>query len=65
MQDVSNGFHISPYDLHSLVDGIVRIEFSPLAEIGVNKGHYYPEETTDKGPTQVDAETGTVLKTYQ
>ena len=44
---------------------IVRIEFSPLVEIGVNKGHYYPKETTDKGPTQVDAETGTVFKTYQ
>ena len=44
---------------------IVWIEFSPLVEIGVNKGHYYPEETTDEGPTQVDAETGTVLKTYQ
>ena len=28
---------------------IVRIEFSPLVEIGVNKGHYYPEETTDEG----------------
>ena len=27
--------------------------------------HYFPEETTDKGPTQVDAETGTFLKTYQ
>ena len=44
---------------------IVRIEFSPLVEIGVNKGHYYPEETTDEGPTQVDAETDTSFKTYQ
>ena len=41
---------------------IVRIEFSPLVEIGVNKGHYYPEETTDEGPTRVDAETGTFFK---
>ena len=41
---------------------IVRIEFFPLVEIGVNKGHYYPEETTDEGPTQVDAETGTFFK---
>ena len=42
-----------------------KIEFSPLVEIGVNKRHYYPEETTDEGPTRVDAETGTFLKTYQ
>ena len=28
-----------------------------MVEIGVNKGHYYQEETTDKGPTQVEAET--------
>ena len=41
---------------------IARIDFSPLVEIGVNKGHYYPEETTDEGPTQVDAETGTFFK---
>ena len=36
-----------------------------MVEIGVNKGHYYPEETTYEGPTRVDAETGTFLKTYQ
>ena len=24
---------------------IVRIEFSPVAEIGVCKGHYFPQET--------------------
>ena len=24
--------------------GIVRIEFSPLVEIGVNKGHYWPAD---------------------
>ena len=47
-----------------LLNIIVRIEFSPLVEIGVNKGHYYPEETTDEGPTRVNAETGTFLKTY-
>ena len=41
---------------------MVRIEFSPLIEIGVNKGHYYPEETTDEEPTQVDAETSTFFK---
>ena len=41
---------------------MVRIEFSPLVKIGVNKGHYYPEETTDEGPTQVDAETSTFFK---
>ena len=41
---------------------MVRIEFSPLIEIDVTKIHYYPEETTDKGPTRVDAETGTFLK---
>ena len=46
-------------------DIIVWIEFSPLVEISVNKGHYYPEETSDEGPTRVDAETGTFLKTYQ
>ena len=34
---------------------MVWIEFSPLVEIDVTKRHYYPEETTDKGPTRVDA----------
>ena len=41
---------------------IERIEFSPLVEIGASKGHYYPEETTDKGSTRVDADTGTFFK---
>ena len=35
---------------------IVRIEFSPLVEIGVYKGHYWPEETADEGPTRIKAE---------
>ena len=52
----TSAFLISDRYCHHI---IVRIEFSPLVEIGVNKGHYYPEETTDEGPTRVDAETGT------
>ena len=35
--------------------GIARIEFCPLVRIGVNRGHYWPEETTDKGPTRINA----------
>ena len=34
---------------------IVRIEFSPVVEIGVSKGHYFPQETTDEGPTLTNA----------
>ena len=34
---------------------IVRIEFSPVVEIGVSKGHYFPQETTNKGPTLTNA----------
>ena len=48
-----------PHSVTLSLINIVRIEFSPLVEIDVNKGHYYPEETTDEGPTPVDAETGT------
>ena len=40
----------------------VRIEFSPLVQIGVNKGHYWPEETTDEGSTLVNAEARAFLK---
>ena len=29
---------------------IVRIEFPPLVEIGVNRGHYFSQETTTEGP---------------
>ena len=41
---------------------IVRIEFSPLVEIGVNKGHYWPEGTTDEGPTRINAGACAFLK---
>ena len=41
---------------------IVRIEFSPLVWIGGNKGHYWPEETTDEGSTRVDAGACAFLK---
>ena len=36
---------------------IVRIEFSPVAEIGVSKGHYYSQsqETTKEEPTLTNA----------
>ena len=34
---------------------IVRIEFSPMVEINVSKGHYFPKETTKEGPTRVHA----------
>ena len=44
---------------------IVRIEFSPLVWIGVIKGHYWPEETTDEGPTRIYAGARTFLKTYK
>ena len=30
---------------------IVRIEFPPVVEIGVSRGHYFPQETTNEGPT--------------
>ena len=30
---------------------IGRIEFSPVVEIGVNRGYYFPQETTNEGPT--------------
>ena len=46
----------------SVITIIVRIEFSPLEEIGVKKGHYWPEETTDKGPTQINAGACAFLK---
>ena len=41
---------------------IVRVEFSPLVKVDVNTGHYWPEETTDEGPTPIDAGTGVFLK---
>ena len=34
---------------------IVRVEFSPLVRIGANRGHYWPEETTDEGPARINA----------
>ena len=34
---------------------IVRIEFYPVVEIGVSKGHYSPQETTNAGPTLINA----------
>ena len=30
--------------------------------MGVNKGHYWPEETTDKGPTRINARACAFLK---
>ena len=30
---------------------IVRIEFTPVVEIGVNREHYFPQETTNEGST--------------
>ena len=49
-------FHQLIYHIkHSIID-IVRIEFSPLVQTSASKGHYWPKETTDKGPTRVDAE---------
>ena len=63
-------FHLSAFLLLSLIfkkyhvcySTIVRIEFSPLVWIGVNKRHYWPEETTDKGSTRVDARACAFLK---
>ena len=34
---------------------IVRIEFTPVVEISVNRGHYFPQETTKEGPTLINA----------
>ena len=34
---------------------IVRIEFPPVVEIGVNKRHYFPQETTNEGPNMTNA----------
>ena len=34
---------------------IVRIEFTPVVEIGVNRGHYFSQETTNEGPTLTNA----------
>ena len=42
------------------VTTIVRIEFSPLVRIGVNRGHYWPEETTDEGPSLSRRNVGSV-----
>ena len=34
---------------------IVRIEFTPADEIVVNRGHNFPQETTNEGPTLINA----------
>ena len=34
---------------------IVRIEFPPVVEIDVNRGHYFPQETNNEGPTLKNA----------
>ena len=48
---------LRPLDHDAPLEGdiIIRIEFSPLVRIGVNRGHYWPEETIDEGPTRIDA----------
>ena len=34
---------------------IVRIEFPPVVEMSINRGHYLPQETTNEGPTLINA----------
>ena len=33
----------------------VRIEFPPVVEIGIKRGHYFPQKTTNEGPTLTNA----------
>ena len=40
-----------------LIEVIVRIEFSPLVQIGASNRHYWPRETTDEGSTWINART--------
>ena len=43
------------FENQSFVAIILRIEFTPVVEIGVNRGHYFTQETTNEGPTLINA----------
>ena len=47
--------HDSVLNTQILICNIVRLEFPPVVEIGVNRGHYFPQETTNEGPILTNA----------
>ena len=54
--DTMNNVPFIVYDVsNNIIIYIVRIEFPPVVEIGDNRGHYFPQETTNEGPTLTNA----------